>query len=377
MAFDFIAGALQQQQHAGLFRQRQVNDLAINFSANDYLGLATHPRVVAAWQQGADVYGVGSGGSFLVTGYTRAHARLEARLALLTGYQDCLLFNSGYSANQAIIKALVSKQDLLLQDKLNHASLLEAGAYSPATMKRFRHNDSQNLQQLLSKYRPHYSNALVISEGVFSMDGDQAPLAELAAISRAHDAWLFVDDAHGFGVVGDKGTSLSQQHLNSDDVQLYMATFGKALGVSGAFVAGSQALINYLVNFSKPYIYSTAMPAAAAEAITTALDVISEEPWRRAKLQYLIGYFKRRCQALKINTQPSVSPIQPIIIGDTAAAVAVSTRLRQRGILAIAIRPPTVPRGLARLRITLTAAHSEADIDYLLSQLQEALSELH
>ena len=377
MAFDFIPGALQQQHDAGLFRQRQVNDVGINFSANDYLGLATHPRVIAAWQRGADVYGVGSGGSFLVTGYTRAHASLEARLAQLTGYQDCLLFNSGYSANQAIIKALISKKDLLLQDKLNHASLIEAGVYSPAAMQRFRHNDSQHLQQLLSKYRPHYGNSLVITEGIFSMDGDQAPLAELAAISRAHDAWLFVDDAHGFGVVGDKGTSLSQQHIDSNDVQLYMATFGKALGVSGAFVAGSQALINYLVNFSKPYIYSTAMPAATAEAVTAALDVISEEPWRRAKLQSLIAYFRQRCQALQIKVQPSASPIQPVIIGSATAAVRVSTRLRQRGILAIAIRPPTVAPGQARLRITLTAAHSQADIDYLLKQLQEVLSELH
>jgi 8-amino-7-oxononanoate synthase len=373
MAFEFITQALAQQSKASLLRSRSINCRGINFSANDYLGLSTHPELIAAWQRGASRYGVGSGGSFLVTGYTHAHAQLEEKLASITGYESCLLFNSGYSANQALVKSLLTKNDLLLQDKLNHASLIEAGIFSPAVMKRFKHNDAEHLDDLLKKYRAEYANALVVTEGIFSMDGDQADLATIARLAKANDAWLLVDDAHGFGVLSNGAGSLKYQQQTTADVALYIATFGKALGVSGAFVAGSKAVVEYLVNFSKPYIYSTAMPAAMAVCIDKALDVIASETWRFEKLNSNIAYFRNQCQHRNIILLPSYSPIQPLIIGDPSKAIKVSEVLAIKGFLVKAIRPPTVPQGTARLRITLSASHSFQDIDLLLAALQEAL----
>ncbi len=373
MAFEFITQALAQQSAASLLRSRTVNCSGINFSANDYLGLSTHPELISAWQQAASCYGVGSGGSFLVTGYTHAHAQLEQKLASITGYESCLLFNSGYSANQALVKSLLTKNDLLLQDKLNHASLIEAGLFSPAVMKRFKHNDAAHLDEILQKYRAEYANALVVTEGVFSMDGDQADLAAIARLAKANDAWLLVDDAHGFGVLSNGAGSLKHQQQTATDVALYMATFGKALGVSGAFVAGSKAVIEYLVNFSKPYIYSTAMPAAMAVCIDKALDVIASESWRFEKLNSNITYFRSQCQQRNIILLPSNSPIQPLVVGDPGKALNVSEVLAKKGFLVKAIRPPTVPQGTARLRITLSASHSFQQIDLLLAALQEAL----
>jgi len=372
MAFEFIQQALTEQAAQALLRTRAVSPHGLNFSSNDYLGLATHPELIAAWQAGANEYGVGSAGSPLVTGYCRAHAQLEEKLADLTGFESTLLFNSGYSANQALLKSLLSKDDLLVQDKLNHASLMEAGSLSPATMKRFKHNDLAHLQQILAN-RSEYENALLVTEGVFSMDGDQANLSAIAALAKQHDAWLLIDDAHGFGVVEQGLGSVKQQNLAASDVDLYMATFGKALGVSGAFVAADKAVIDYLVNFSKPYIYSTAMPAAMAVSIDKALDVMAEEQWRFMHLNSLINYFRHQCQARNITLLPSLSPIQPLIIGNALQALAVSEKLLQRGILVKAIRPPTVPKGSARLRITLSANHTMADVDLLLAALQEAL----
>lgn len=373
MAFEFITQALRQQQTDSLLRTRAVNNAAINFSANDYLGLSTHPEVIAAWQRGANEYGVGSGGSALVTGYTHAHAALEEKLAEITGYESSLLFNSGYSANQALIKALLNKHDLLLQDKLNHASLIEAGVYSPASMKRFRHNDSDHLAQTLTQYRPQYANSLVVTEGVFSMDGDIADLHGISQLCKAHDSWLLVDDAHGFGVLPQGQNSLKQQGLLASDVDLYMATFGKAVGVSGAFVAASKDVIEYLVNFSKPYIYSTAMPAAMALCIDKALTIMLTETWRVTHLNQLICYFKQQCFLRNIILMPSATAIQPLLIGDADKAMKISQTLANQRLLVKAIRPPTVPAGTSRLRITLSANHSIEDIDLLLNCLKEAL----
>jgi len=373
MAFEFITQALRQQQSASLLRTRAINSGAINFSANDYLGLSTHPDLIAAWQHGANEYGVGSGGSFLVTGFTHAHAALEEKLAEITGYESSLLFNSGYSANQALIKALLDKNDLLVQDKLNHASLIEAGVYSPATMKRFKHNDSAHLAQTLSQYRGQYNNALVVTEGVFSMDGDQPDLVDIHKQCKVHDSWLLVDDAHGFGVLPQGQSSLKQHGLSANDVALYMATFGKAVGVSGAFVAAPKEVIEYLVNFSKPYIYSTAMPAAMAVCIDKALTIMATETWRVEQLSQLIAYFKQQCFLRNIILMPSETAIQPLIIGDASKAIKVSQYLASKGFLVKAIRPPTVPMGSSRLRITLSASHRIEDIDLLLTLLNDVL----
>ncbi|MDX2320924.1 MAG: 8-amino-7-oxononanoate synthase, partial [Moritella sp.] len=329
--------------------------------------------IIAAWQRGANQYGVGSGGSFLVTGYTQAHAALEAKLAEITGYESSLLFNSGYSANQALIKALLNKNDLLVQDKLNHASLIEAGVYSPVSMKRFKHNDTAHLAQLLSQHRPQSANSLVVTEGVFSMDGDSADLQGISRLCKVHDSWLLVDDAHGFGVLPQGQNSLKQHLLSTNDVNLYMATFGKAVGVSGAFVAASKDVIEYLVNFSKPYIYSTAMPAAMAVCIDKALTIMATEMWRVTHLNQLICYFKQQCSLRNITLMPSDSAIQPLIIGDASKAMKISQYLASKGLLVKAIRPPTVPQGSSRLRITLSANHSIEDIDLLLTRLKEAL----
>jgi 8-amino-7-oxononanoate synthase len=375
MAFEFITQALRQQQTDSLLRTRAVCNEAINFSANDYLGLSTHPDVIAAWQRGANEHGVGSGGSALVTGYTHAHAALEEKLAEITGFESSLLFNSGYSANQALIKALLNKNDLLVQDKLNHASLIEAGVYSPATMKRFKHNDSDHLAQILTQYRPQHANSLVVTEGVFSMDGDMADLPAISQHCKAHDTWLLVDDAHGFGVLPQGQNSLKQQGLLAADVDLYMATFGKAVGVSGAFVAASKEVIDYLVNFSKPYIYSTAMPAAMAMCINKALTIMLTETWRVSHLNQLICYFKQQCSLRNITLMPSDTAIQPLLIGDASKAMKISQTLANQGLLVKAIRPPTVPLGTSRLRITLSANHRIEDIDLLLTRLKEALDE--
>lgn len=371
--FDFIQRELAVRCSQSLLRELEAGQQGINFSSNDYLGLSQHQKLIQSWQSGAQQYGVGSGGSFLTTGYTRAHQELEEKLAHLTGYDSALLFNSGYSANQSVIKTLLRKDDLLLQDKLAHASLVEAGVLSPAQMKRYKHNDTEHLAALLQQDRPGVVNKLIVTEGVFSMDGDQAPLAATIKVAQQHGAWIMLDDAHGFGVLADGSGSLIAQELCAKDINIYMATFGKALGVSGAFVAADREVTDYLINFSKTYIYSTAMPAAMAFCINRALDIISEEKWRFRQLDTVISYFKQRCETLGFSLLPSDTPIQPLLIGDAAEAVKVSQYLGSQGILVKAIRPPTVPQGTSRLRITLTALHSYDDVDRLLQALQEIL----
>ncbi len=371
--FDYIQQDLADRRSRSLLRERELGQQALNFSSNDYLGLSQHPQLIESWQSAALQYGVGSGGSFLTTGYTRAHKELEEKLAYLTGYDSALLFNSGYSANQAVIKTLLGKNDLLLQDKLAHASLIEAGVLSPAQMKRYKHNDTEHLANLLQRSHPGVVNKLIVTEGVFSMDGDQAPLVSTIEVAKQQSAWILLDDAHGFGVLAEGRGSLTAQNQSVKDINIYMATFGKALGVSGAFVAAEQEVIDYLINFSKTYIYSTAMPAAMAVCISKALDIIDEENWRFRQLDAVISYFKQRCTELGFDLLPSDTPIQPLLIGDAAKALEVSQYLGSQGLLVKAIRPPTVPPGTSRLRITLTALHSCADVDRLLQALQEIL----
>lgn len=341
-----------------------------NFSSNDYLGLSQHPQVIRAWQQGAERYGVGSGGSGHVSGYTVAHQALEAELADWLGYPRALLFISGFAANQAVIAALAGEDDRLVADKLSHASLLEAAALSPAQLRRYAHNDVQSLTGLLDK--PCAGQQLVITEGVFSMDGDSAPLAEIAAAAQSASAWLLVDDAHGTGVTGPEGRGSC--HAAGIRPELLIVTFGKGFGVSGAAVLCSEALADYLVQFARHLIYSTAMPPAQAMAISASLAVIRQADGasRREKLGALIDRFRAGAQALDVSMTASQSAIQPLIVGDNARALDLAARLRQAGCWVTAIRPPTVPPGTARLRLTLTANHEPQDIDRLLEALHDA-----
>ena len=388
MAFDFINEQLQTRLNNGLYRRCQTMDgqqgrllsahgkTYLNFSSNDYLGLAADPMLIKAWQKGAQRYGVGSGGSYLVTGYSNAHQELTDQLKEWLGVPALALFSAGYSANQAIIKLLLSKNDLLIQDKLNHASLMEAGALAPCKMVRFKHNDSAHLQQLLDK-PSRDTNKLIISEGVFSMDGDCAPIATIAQQAKAADAWLMVDDAHGLGVLGKNGQgSVVAAGLKNADLQIYMATFGKALGVGGAFVAGSQAFIDYLTNFSKPYIYTTGLPPAMAYTIAQAASMAETQQWRRDKLQSLIIYFHQLAAASGIKIGESNSAIQPLLIGDSKQAMLLADKLKALGFWITAIRPPTVPANSARLRITLTANHHTDDIKMLISAISQTLKEI-
>ena len=382
MPFD-LQTELNERAQQGLLRQRQtlqsgqgryitLNDRRyLNFSSNDYLGLAAKPFLIKAWQEGLDRWGAGSGASPLVTGYTDAHAKLEQTLAEWLQVESVLLFSTGFGANQAVIKALLQKDHIQYQDRLNHASLQEAGAQSPAKMLRFRHNDMAHLASLLQP-----RSGLIMSEGVFSMDGDQAPCQQLADLAKQSNNWLMLDDAHGIGVLGEQGRgTLSQQGVAPDRVHIRMATFGKALGVAGAFVGGSRQFTDYLVNFARDYVYSTHMPPAQAHAISAAVTWVKQADAERAHLQTLIQQFKAGIAELGLVAGESSTAIQPLIIGDADKAVAVANKLRERGLWITAIRPPTVPKGTARLRITLTAAHQPSDISLLLNELKECVTD--
>ncbi|QYM96354.1 8-amino-7-oxononanoate synthase [Dickeya ananatis] len=377
-----IDQALAQRQAQDAYRVRLVNDGGsgrwlvreqqryLNFSCNDYLGLSQHPAIVRAWQQGAQQFGVGSGGSGHVTGYTTAHQHLEQQLADWLGYDRAVLMISGFAANQAVITALMAEGDRILADRLSHASLLEAASLSPATLRRFHHNQPESLQSLLEK--PVGGQTLVVTEGVFSMDGDTAPLAALHQCCRAHSAWLMVDDAHGIGTLGEHGRGCSAQQ--GVKPELLIVTFGKAFGVSGAAVLCSQSIAEYLLQFARHLIYSTAMPPAQACALSAALAVIRGDDGeaRRDALAQNVQRFREGAAGLPFRLLASESAIQPLIVGDNAWSLALSQQLRSAGLWVNAIRPPTVPPGTARLRITLTASHQPDDIDRLLEVLHDA-----
>lgn len=341
-----------------------------NFSSNDYLGLANHPSVTQALVKAARHYGVGSGAAHLVCGHTREHAALEEELAAFTGCEAALLFSTGYMANLGTIQALVGRGDAVFEDRLNHASLLDGGLSSAARFLRYRHNDLTHLDALLAETEARAR--LVVTDAVFSMDGDRAPLAELAKLTADKGAALMVDDAHGFGVLGPNGEGApAALGLQPGDVPVYMATLGKAAGTFGAFVAGSRELVEFLTNFARPYIYTTAMPAALAAATRESLRLIRSEAWRRENLGNLIRHFRAGALAQGWPLMASDTAIQPLLLGDDADALALSQRLADRGFWVTAIRPPTVPVGQARLRITLTAAHRVEDVDALLAALAE------
>ena len=384
-----IQQAIQQRKEDNLWRQRisvaspqgarivLEGQTLLNFSSNDYLGLAQQSESLIT---AAKAWGMGSGASHLVCGHSEAHQQLEQALALSVGYPRALLFANGYMANLAVLQTLLNRQDYLYQDKLNHASLIDGGLISNSKMRRYRHNDTAHLAHFLEQEKSSSSLstpslALVATDAVFSMDGDQANLTELATICQQHDALLMVDDAHGFGVLGNSEYtgSIAQQGLSSDQVPIYMGTLGKGLGGYGAFVAGSEELIEYLIQFARPYIYTTALPAALASAMQANLVIVMSGERQKA-LAANIAYFRHQAEHLALSIMPSSTAIQPLLIGDDAKAVAISRQLKQRGILVTAIRPPTVAKGSARLRITLTASHTEKDIDQLLTVLVTLLA---
>jgi 8-amino-7-oxononanoate synthase len=343
----------------------------LSFCSNDYLGLANHPAIANAMKQAIDQYGVGAGASHLIDGHHREHELLEQELAAFCGREAALIFSTGYMANLGVISALMSRRDSVIQDKLNHASLLDGGKLSGANFLRYRHNDLAHLDETLARAS---GKKLVVTDGVFSMDGDCADLAGMADITQAHDAWILVDDAHGFGVLGHQGSGLvNQQGLSSSQVQLVIGTLGKAFGTSGAFVAGDKSTIEYILQFARTYIYTTATPPSIAAATRQALKLVQEGDNLRSHLTELVSRLRVGVSALGLALMDSATPIQPILIGDNAKALEMSAKLKAQGILVTAIRPPTVPEGTARLRITLSASHSVEQVDELLTHLESAL----
>jgi 8-amino-7-oxononanoate synthase len=344
----------------------------INFCSNDYLGLAGHPDIAAALKAGVDQYGTGSGASHLISGHSTAHQHLEEQLAAFTGRPRALLFSTGYMANLGVINALVNRHDLVLEDQLNHASLLDGGHLSRADYKRYKHNNMQQLDYLLEQSTA--SRKLIVTDGVFSMDGDLAPLPEMSAVAAQHSGWLMVDDAHGVGVLGATGAGIvEQQGLTVEQVPILMGTLGKSFGTFGAFVAGSEALIETLIQFARTYIYTTALPPAIAAASSASLQLVRREHRRREHLQQLIQRFRDGAQQLGLQLMDSQTPIQPLLINNDQLVMEVNQQLRSRGFMVGAIRPPTVPAGSGRLRITLSASHSNQQIDQLLDALQVCL----
>lgn len=381
MPFTELHRELDARNAQGLLRRRRVLETPqgvrvsvegqsyLSFCSNDYLGLANHPQLIAALQTGAQQYGVGAGASHLVSGHVAAHHQLENELAAFVHRPAALLFSAGYLANMGAVQALVSRGDTVFADKLNHASLNDAMLLSRAEIKRYRHNDVAHLAQLLEQTEK--GRKLVITDAVFSMDGDLAPLPELLALCEQHAAWLLVDDAHGFGVLGQQGRG-SLAHFGLDSPRLiYMATLGKAAGVSGAFVAAEKVVIETLLQHARSYIYTTASPPVLAAALLASLDILRKEDWRRGQLQKLIAQLRVGLAELPWQLLPSQTPIQPLLVGGNEETMALSEGLRARGIWVPAIRPPTVPQGTARLRISLSAAHSGEDVEQLIGALHE------
>jgi 8-amino-7-oxononanoate synthase len=375
-----LAQAQSERARAALLRRLRTVDAVegaqvwiggkrlANFASNDYLGLAQHPALIEALMRSARNWGVGASAAHLLGGHRDEHAALEEALARWTGRDRALLFSTGYMANLGVLCALLEADDLCVQDKLNHASLLDAARLAGSTLKRYRHADVASAQRQLATRAE--SPALLATDGVFSMDGDVAPLAALAALCETQHATLMVDDAHGLGVLGPDGAgSVAEAGLAQDDVPVLMATLGKALGVAGAFVAGSAVLIDGLVQGARSFIYTTALPPALAAATRAAIDIARFEGWRRDRLAHSIAHFRRGAAERGITLLASRTPIQPVLVGDSNAALALSARLEDAGFFVPAIRPPTVPDGSARLRVALSALHAESDVERLLDAI--------
>ncbi len=379
-----IAARQAERERAGLLRRLRAVEQAqgprvridgrelLAFCSNDYLGLAQHPQLIKALRRAAGDCGVGSTAAHLVIGHHREHAALEAELADWTGRERALLFSTGYAANLGALQALLGADDLCVQDRLNHACLLDGARLAGCTLKRYPHADVAGAARQLAT--APQAAALVASDGVFSMDGDLAPLPALAALCAREQATLMIDDAHGLGVLGPQGAgSVADAGLVQTDVPVLMATLGKALGCAGAFVAGPAALIDGLTQFARTWVYSTALPPALAATARAAVALARRSDDRRAHLVALIARFRTGAAQLGLPLAASSTPIQPLLLGDSAAAMRAAAALETRGLLVTAIRPPTVPEGTARLRITLSAAHAETDVDRLLAALAEVM----
>ncbi|MBN2646746.1 MAG: 8-amino-7-oxononanoate synthase [Thiotrichales bacterium] len=386
-----FAPQLTQRRAQHLYRQRplaftpqqplmNLNGVAcLNFCSNDYLGLANHPqikqRLIEALQTEAISYGAGA--AHLVTGHHLQHHLLEDELADWLGVERVLLFSTGFMANLAVLQTLAQKGDVILGDKLNHASLVDGARHSSAEFKRYPHLAMPALEKRLQQAQALQQQALVVTDGVFSMDGDLAPLTEIQALTQRYQAWLIVDDAHGFGVLGAQGRgSLSHFGLNADANTVQIGTLGKAFGCSGAFVAGSNTLIETLIQFARPYIYTTASSHLNAVAVRQALHLLQQAEAPRAHLRALILQFRQGANDIGLQLLDSLSPIQPVMLGGPERALAWSERLQQLGFWVAAIRPPTVAQGQARLRITLSAAHQPQQVAQLLSALADCQATL-
>jgi 8-amino-7-oxononanoate synthase len=365
--------ALADLEQRNLKRRRRTDaDGLVNFCSNDYLGLKAHPEVTRAFITAAGKYGVGSGAADLVTGHGPEHQALEEELAAFTGRERALVFSTGYMANMGVIGALADQKASIVADKLNHASLIDGSRLSGAEVRRYRHGDAAHAAELLAAASEE--TRLLITDGVFSMDGDVAPLPELARSARDSKAWLVVDDAHGLGVLGATGRGSCEHFgLGPDDVPVLVGTFGKAFGTFGAFVAGDADLVEFLLQKSRTYIYTTALPPAVAAATRAALRASQRESWRREKARALAQRFRRSLGDSAADSQP-VTTIVPVIVGESAHALELSARLERQGFLVTAIRPPTVPPGTARLRVTLSAAHEEAQVDLLSNALTQVMA---
>ena len=383
IGFTGLADELEQLKQRSLYRSRRIttspqgckmvvdNQQVINFSSNDYLGLANHPQVIHAFQQATNQYGVGSGSAHLICGHSQIHHALEEELAEFTGRERALLFSSGYMANMGVISALLGQGDRVFEDRLNHASLLDGGLLSKARFQRYRHS---NLPDLHKKLTLSEQRTLVVTDGVFSMDGNIALLPKLVSMTEQSGAWLMVDDAHGLGVLGSTGAGVIQQYgLNQQQIPILMGTLGKSFGTFGAFIAGSELLIETLIQRARTYIFTTAIPTAIAEATRTSLKLVVTDNWRREKLMDLVGYFRQGANQLGLKLMASDSAIQPILVGDSRKTVQISQALLEQGFLVSAIRSPTVPMGTARLRVTFSANHQQEHVTQLLDALDRII----
>ena len=379
-----LTAALAERKAAGRYRQNRLrvgeqgvhihlaDKTVLSFCSNDYLGLAAHPDIKQAFKDAVDKEGVGSGAAHLLTGHSYYHQALEEKLADFTGQQRVLLFSTGYMANLGVIDGLLSRGDSVIQDKWNHASLLDGGRLTDADQLRYPHADMSLLHKRLHNATTA-KHRLIVSDGVFSMDGDIAPLPEIMALSEQHRAAVLIDDAHGFGVIGEGGRgTVSHYQIAADKAPIVVGTLGKAIGTGGAFVAADELVIETLIQQARSYVYTTAQPPAIAAATLASLELVETEQWRRDKLQQLIQQFRQGAEQLGLKLMPSMTPIQPVIIGDDKQALDIGAKLEKQGILVGVIRPPTVPKNTARLRITFSAAHTEQDVERLLVALEQA-----
>ena len=377
-----ISKQLYELKEQGAYRQRRKLDSPqdikvvidgeqfLSFCSNDYLGLANDARVCQAAKDAISHFGVGSGASQLISGYSSLHASLEEQLADFLGYQRCVLFSSGYLANLGVISSLSSRYSLILEDRLNHASLIDAARYAGGDLKRYKHRDINHADEIIntSKSKSH----LIVSDGVFSMEGSIAPIEQLSQLKHTANDKLIIDDAHGIGVLGNKGKgSLEHAGIDPSKVDILIGTFGKAFGGSGAFVLSDNDTIDYLIQKARTLIYTTAPPVALAAAATQSLKIIINEPERRQRLHKNIQYFRKALSKTALELLDSITAIQTIIIGENEQALWFSKQLEDRGLLALAIRPPTVPKNTARLRITLSSEHTQQQIDLLVNALLE------